>query len=217
MFQLGGLIEAESYEKINKQYIEVHIPSADKNQIKSLENEIKVRVQKELDEHRKVKAQEFLNILFDWAKEYKLTTTKNTAEMRLKETISREEVAALIHRAIMTKVLPAPKVVHTEKAFKDAHKIAPEFRDSILYLQKYGIFKGDANGNFRPKDRISVHEVKLLIARSYSDKKLPDSHSINMFNRDITNRITNLHKDDSESAYRQFVFESLRAISHMAK
>jgi hypothetical protein len=61
-------------------------------------------------------------------------------------------------------------VTHAEKgmneggAFKDAEFASPWAKDSIQKARDLGIFSGDSDGNFRPKDSITRQEIAKVIA-----------------------------------------------------
>ena len=41
------------------------------------------------------------------------------------------------------------------------------FPNEILALTKRGVFKGDENGNFRPKETISRAEIAVVLQRHF--------------------------------------------------
>lgn len=114
--------------------------------------------------------------IYDFTIKANLTTTTNIYEFQPLKNITREEVAAIIYRSIFNDLFPNPDEVYDTKKFNDRNKIAPEFRTAIDTLSRAGIFRGDAKGNFRPKDPVTNQESVLLIMRlilkdsSYSDK-----------------------------------------------
>lgn len=58
----------------------------------------------------------------------------------------------------------ADTVIDSSQPFKDLNQAATWSRDSILQSKLLGLFEGDKNGNFRPKDQITRQEMaKILV------------------------------------------------------
>lgn len=112
--------------------------------------------------------------IFTWAKNKNITTTDTIANFRYYDTISREEVAAVISRISFLDHLKMLTRSGIRISFVDAADIAPEFYSVVSWAEAKGIFRGDINKRFRPKDTISVYETLLVLIRSIHRLHGPD-------------------------------------------
>lgn len=81
------------------------------------------------------------------------------------DNITREQVAAVLHRALHLK-----RSVFNENPYGDISGKSTMFPYEILHLTNIGIFKGDENGNFRPKDTLTRAELAQILTKAYELK-----------------------------------------------
>ncbi|PEF38018.1 S-layer homology domain-containing protein, partial [Bacillus wiedmannii] len=79
--------------------------------------------------------------------------------------ITREQAAAVLHRALHLK-----RSVFNENPYGDISGKSTMFPYEILHLTNIGIFKGDENGNFRPKDTLTRAELAQILTKAYELK-----------------------------------------------
>ncbi|CUB12133.1 S-layer protein sap precursor [Bacillus cereus] len=81
------------------------------------------------------------------------------------DNITREQAAAVLYRALGLK-----RSAFNENPYGDISGKSTMFSYEILYLTKIGIFKGDENGNFRPKDTLTRAELAQILTKAYELK-----------------------------------------------
>ncbi|CAM4022292.1 MULTISPECIES: S-layer homology domain-containing protein [Bacillus cereus group] len=81
------------------------------------------------------------------------------------DNITREQAAAVLHRALHLK-----RSVFNENPYGDISGKSTMFPYEILHLTSIGIFKGDENGNFRPKDTLTRAELAQILTKAYELK-----------------------------------------------
>ncbi len=79
--------------------------------------------------------------------------------------ITREQAAAVLHRALHVK-----GSVINENPYGDISVKSTMFPYEILHLTQLGIFKGDENGNFRPKATLTRAELAQILTKAYELK-----------------------------------------------
>ncbi|PFJ18107.1 N-acetylmuramoyl-L-alanine amidase [Bacillus cereus] len=80
----------------------------------------------------------------------------------LGDDVTREQVAALIYRALN---LESKKAYNNP--YNDVNKDTTMFPNEILMLTEMGIFRGDEHGNFRPKDSLTRAEMAQVLQRAF--------------------------------------------------
>ena len=80
------------------------------------------------------------------------------------DNITREQAAAVLYRAL------GLKSAFNENPYGDISGKSTMFPYEILHLTKIGIFKGDENGNFRPKDTLTRAELAQILTKAYELK-----------------------------------------------
>ncbi|PIE92348.1 S-layer protein [Bacillus fungorum] len=83
----------------------------------------------------------------------------------VEDKITREQAAAVLHRALHLK-----RSVFNENPYGDISGQSTMFPYEILELTNIGIFKGDENGNFRPKDTLTRAELAQILTKAYELK-----------------------------------------------
>lgn len=83
----------------------------------------------------------------------------------VEDNITREQAAAVLHRALHLK-----RSVFNENPYGDISGKSTMFPYEILHLTNIGIFKGDENGNFRPKDTLTRAELAQILTKAYELK-----------------------------------------------
>lgn len=83
----------------------------------------------------------------------------------VEDNITREQAAAVLHRALDLK-----RSVFNENPYEDISGKSTMFPYEILHLTKLGIFKGDENGNFRPKETLTRAELAQILTKAYELK-----------------------------------------------
>ncbi|PFB63513.1 S-layer homology domain-containing protein [Bacillus cereus] len=81
------------------------------------------------------------------------------------DNITREQAAAVLHRALGLK-----RSVFDGNPYGDISGKSTMFPYEILHLTNIGIFKGDENGNFRPKDTLTRAELAQILTKAYELK-----------------------------------------------
>ncbi|PEM29568.1 S-layer protein [Bacillus wiedmannii] len=81
------------------------------------------------------------------------------------DNITREQAAAVLHRALGLK-----RSVFDANPYGDISGKSTMFPYEILHLTNIGIFKGDENGNFRPKDTLTRAELAQILTKAYELK-----------------------------------------------
>ena len=81
------------------------------------------------------------------------------------DNITREQAAAVLYRALGLK-----RSAFNENPYGDISGKSTMFPYEILHLTKIGIFKGDENGNFRPKDTLTRAELAQILTKAYELK-----------------------------------------------
>ncbi|MEB9681164.1 S-layer protein [Bacillus thuringiensis serovar pingluonsis] len=81
------------------------------------------------------------------------------------DNITREQAAAVLYRALGLK-----RSAFNENPYGDISGKSTMFPYEILHLTKIGIFKGDENGNFRPKDTLTRAELAQVLTKAYELK-----------------------------------------------
>ncbi|MCU4897930.1 MULTISPECIES: S-layer homology domain-containing protein [Bacillus] len=81
------------------------------------------------------------------------------------DNITREQAAAVLYRALGLK-----RSAFNENPYGDISGKSTMFPYEILHLTKIGIFKGDENGNFRPKDTLTRGELAQVLTKAYELK-----------------------------------------------
>ena len=76
---------------------------------------------------------------------------------------TREQVAGVIYKTLEMKEEGA-----VANPYKDISGSSTNFQKEILALTKRGCFKGDANGNFRPKAPITRAEMAVALQKAYT-------------------------------------------------
>ncbi|QUG82983.1 S-layer homology domain-containing protein [Bacillus nitratireducens] len=83
----------------------------------------------------------------------------------VEDNITREQAAAVLHRALHLK-----RSVFNENPYGDISGKSTMFPYEILHLTNIGVFKGDENGNFRPKDTLTRAELVQILTKAYELK-----------------------------------------------
>jgi hypothetical protein len=83
----------------------------------------------------------------------------------VEDNVNREQAAAVLYRALDLK-----RNVHIENPYGDIDGKSTMFPYEILHLTKIGIFKGDENQNFRPKDTLTRAELAQILVKAYNLK-----------------------------------------------
>ncbi|MGH0431488.1 S-layer homology domain-containing protein [Bacillus hominis] len=83
----------------------------------------------------------------------------------VEDNITREQAAAVLHRALNLKRSP-----FEENPYEDISGKSTMFPYEILHLTSLGIFKGDENGNFRPKATLTRAELAQILTKAYELK-----------------------------------------------
>ncbi|MGG0289971.1 S-layer homology domain-containing protein [Bacillus pacificus] len=78
---------------------------------------------------------------------------------------TREQVAGVIYKTLEMKGEGV-----TANPYKDISGSSTDFQKEILALTKRGVFKGDTNGNFRPKAPITRAEMAVVLQKAYTFK-----------------------------------------------
>ncbi|AJG69773.1 TPA: S-layer homology domain-containing protein [Bacillus anthracis] len=81
------------------------------------------------------------------------------------DNITREQAAAVLHRALGLK-----RSVFDANPYGDISGKSTMFPYEILHLTNLGVFKGDENGNFRPKDTLTRAELAQILTKAYELK-----------------------------------------------
>ena len=84
------------------------------------------------------------------------------------EIITREQMAAIIHRYVA--YLEAHHIVHEETdhdGYDDEHHISDYAKDAVRWNSEQGFLKGDGDGTFRPQDDATRAEAATIIKRLY--------------------------------------------------
>lgn len=79
--------------------------------------------------------------------------------------ITREQAAAVLYRALHVK-----RSATIGNPYGDISAKSTMFPYEILRLTQLGIFKGDENGNFRPKDTLTRAELAQILTKAYELK-----------------------------------------------
>ena len=79
--------------------------------------------------------------------------------------ITREEVAVTLARALGNEILSTLTEGKADVEFKDAGDISDWAFDLIKLLAKAGVFVGDTDGNFNPKQNLTRAESAVLYDR----------------------------------------------------
>lgn len=103
--------------------------------------------------------------IYYWAKGFNVTTIEQIEKFRPNDNISREEVAALMTRAIEKGLFPAKIATAKEIPFVDKAQIAPEFQNAVQMVQNSGIFQGN-NHYFNPKNSLTELEAIAILVRA---------------------------------------------------
>lgn len=120
-----------------------------------------------------------------WAKAKNITTTPTLRDFRPLADVTRDEFAAIVYRAFQNNIF-TPGISVDVREYRDQSRIAREFREPIMFLQKYGIMRGDSNGNFRPKDKITLREVLILGARAMgAQQNFSDRENVDFITRQL--------------------------------
>ncbi|HHT7190171.1 TPA: S-layer homology domain-containing protein [Bacillus cereus] len=83
----------------------------------------------------------------------------------VEDNITREQAAAVLHRA-----LNLQRSAFNENPYGDISGKSTMFPYEILHLTKLGIFKGDENGDFRPKATLTRAELAQILTKAYELK-----------------------------------------------
>ncbi|WP_242236088.1 S-layer homology domain-containing protein [Bacillus cereus group sp. BfR-BA-01316] len=83
----------------------------------------------------------------------------------VEDNVTREQAAAVLYRALGLK-----RNVHIENSYGDIDGKSTMFPYEILQLTKRGVFKGDENQNFRPKDTLTRAELAQILVKAYNLK-----------------------------------------------
>jgi hypothetical protein len=89
----------------------------------------------------------------------------------VEDNVTREQAAAVLYRALNLK-----RNVHIENPYGDIDGKSTMFPYEILRLTKLGVFKGDENQNFRPKDTLTRAELAQVLTKAYN-LKAKQSHT----------------------------------------
>ncbi|EOG8707203.1 S-layer homology domain-containing protein [Bacillus paranthracis] len=81
------------------------------------------------------------------------------------DNITREQAAAVLYRALHVK-----RSATIGNPYGDISAKSTMFPYEILRLTQLGIFKGDENGNFRPKDTLTRAELAQILTKAYELK-----------------------------------------------
>ena len=128
----------------------------------------------------------------DTAAYYNIIQGSGNAIFRPNDPVTREEMAVILIR-----VMNSEQEVQWMKEQYEKGKIAATFKDmddvsvwalgSVLLAQQKGIFKGDQNGNLRPKDYVTRAEAAVVLKRAmalqgllYTPKTIKGTLSISM-------------------------------------
>lgn len=84
---------------------------------------------------------------------------------------TREQVAGVIYKTLEMKEEGA-----VANPYKDISESSTNFQKEILALTKRGVFKGDENGNFRPKAPISRAEMAVVLQKHLLSKQNKSRH-----------------------------------------
>ncbi|GAB6442837.1 MULTISPECIES: S-layer homology domain-containing protein [Bacillus] len=79
--------------------------------------------------------------------------------------ITREQAAAVLHRALHVR-----GTATVGNPYGDISVKSTMFSYEILHLTQLGIFKGDENGNFRPKATLTRAELSQILMKAYELK-----------------------------------------------
>ncbi|NLB78785.1 MAG: S-layer homology domain-containing protein [Clostridiaceae bacterium] len=88
------------------------------------------------------------------------------------ELVTREQIAAMMQRAVKAMKPDADQSTDGAEAFKDEKDISKWALDSVKFMSKQGLLKG-ANGKFGPKDSTTREQGIVIVVRTYdkySDK-----------------------------------------------
>ncbi|ENL4423699.1 MULTISPECIES: S-layer homology domain-containing protein [Bacillus cereus group] len=83
-------------------------------------------------------------------------------EFGLGDDVTREQVAALIYRA-----LNLESTKEYNNPYNDINESTTMFPEEILTLTEMGIFRGDEHGNFRPKDSLTRAEMAQVLKQAF--------------------------------------------------
>lgn len=104
--------------------------------------------------------------IFAATKKLGLTTTKNLEHFAPNSFITRDEVAAVLTRAIDNVLFENISMTATSpQAYRDADRIPKEFLLSVARVRSAGIMLGDARGFFYPKNHLTTYEALVITAR----------------------------------------------------
>jgi hypothetical protein len=79
---------------------------------------------------------------------------------------NREQIAAMLYRAVLTVAPDTDMSVAGAPAFNDSKKIAPYFLENVQFMSKHGFIKG-SNNNFDPKGTCTREMAVVIALRVY--------------------------------------------------
>ena len=116
-----------------------------------------------------VSSDKYYSPFISWAKENKIILGRGNGKFDPDSTISRAEMATIIHR--MAKILKLDKPTKKETIkFKDAKAIPEWARDAVTDLVNLGIIHGTNENTFNPKGNFKRAELAQIIY-NFSEKK----------------------------------------------
>lgn len=115
--------------------------------------------------------------LYRWAAKVGLTTTKNVEGFHADATITRDEAAAILSRALEKGLihLSIPQTLRRTE-FTDMHVISPEFRNAVQHMHNTMIMRGNADGAFVPKAQLTSYEGLVMLARILALPEVTNAH-----------------------------------------
>ncbi len=87
-----------------------------------------------------------------------------------KQSITREQIAAMLYRAVKKMSLEVNLSTEGAEVFKDIKSIYPNFLESVRFLNKNGIMKAN-NGIIGPTDTASREQAVMMAVRIYENFK----------------------------------------------
>ena len=100
-----------------------------------------------------------------WAYTTGVTTGASTTTFEPERPVTREQAAAFLARYLKHIKVTLPDCGNPTASYGDAAKIADYAVPFIQEMSRCGIFKGDTDGNFRPRDKITRAEAATTFLR----------------------------------------------------
>jgi hypothetical protein len=99
-----------------------------------------------------------------WAAQYGIANGYTSEVFGANGTVTREQAAAMIARAVSLFELQLPES-GTATAFADAASVSASAKDGVELMRKTGILQGDAQGNFNPKNGMTRGAAATVFMR----------------------------------------------------